>query len=295
MATKKPAARPKKKTPSAAPTYAKHAPALASSQFWERPDDPSAVQVWADALVEEGDVRGEFLQLSTLSQPTPAQTARLETMHKQLGGKLVGPARPFLRSWRFGAFGLVESIVTEAKLFVPGFEAIAQLHPRLSATVTALRTKPLIAEMAKLPLARIHYLLLEWTGLTDDTLRVLAPALEGVKNLSLAFNDLTAEGLAALAPLASSLESLALGTSLKQRDRGDPIVAGWVEVLTSLPGFAGLRSVTMYNYQSRPPDAQLERLRAMPKMKFVGVGSPLYQLSQLEQAKAGQLDPKVLR
>ncbi len=280
---KKPVAKP-------VPTYATNAPALASSQFWERPNDPSAVQVWADALVEEGDVRGEFLQLSTLSHPTPEQEARLATMRKKLGGQLVGPARPFLRTWRFGTFGLVDSITTEAKLFVPGFELIAQLHPRLHASVTALRTKPLIAAVSQLALARIHWLQLEWTGMSDETLAVLAPALQGVVNLSLAFNDVTQEGLLALAPFAASLESLSLGTSLAQREAGDRIGAGWVDVLTSHAGFANLRCVTIYNYHSRPSDAQLARLRAMPQMKYVGVGSPFTQLSRLEQAKAGTLD-----
>lgn len=288
MAAKKTTSKPKKApAASAPPTYATRAPALATSRFWKDPDDPNAVRVWADALSEEGDVRGEFIQLSALDAPSPEQEKRRATLFESLGGKLIGPARPFLRSWRFGRFGLVTFIVTEAKLFVPGFELIAQLHPRLTATVTALRAKPLIADVAKLPLHRIHYLLLEWTGLTDAALTMLAPALKGVRNLSLAFNDVTAAGLAALAPYASSLESLALGTSLKQREHGDTIGAGWVETLTGNAAFAGLRSVTLYNYHSQPSEAQLDRLRAMPNMKHVGVGQPLYDLGTLEAAKAG--------
>lgn len=62
-----------------------------------------------------------------------------------------------------------------------------------------------------------------------------------------------------------------------------------VDSLTSNAGFSNLRSVTIYNYHSRPTEAQLYRLRAMPKMKFVRVGSPLYQLETLEAAKAGSL------
>lgn len=279
----------KKKTPKPAPTFAAQVPPLAASRFWENPDDLDALRVWADALVEQGDVRGEFLQLATLEHPSAEQRERQAALRKKLGGQLVGPARPFLRSWQFGAFGLVQSVVTEAKLFVPGFELIAQLHPRLTASVTALRKKPLIEQFAALPLKRIHYLIIDWTGLTDDGLRAIAPALEGVKNLSLAFNDVTRAGLDALAAHATSLESLALGTSLKQREQGDTIGVGWVDSLTSNAGFSNLRSVTIYNYHSRPTEAQLDRLRAMPKMKFVRVGSPLYQLETLEAAKAGSL------
>lgn len=278
-----------KKTPKPAPTFGAQLPPLAASRFWENPDDLDALRVWADALVEQGDVRGEFFQLATLEHPTEEQQAQKAALQKRLGGQLVGPARPFLRSWQFGALGLVQSIVTEAKLFVPAFELIAQLHPRLTASVTALRKKPLVEQLAALPLKRIHYLLIEWTGLTDDTLRTIAPALEGVKNLSLAFNDLTRGGLDALAVHATSLESLALGTSLKQREHGATIGVGWVDSLTSNAGFSNLRSVTLYNYHSRPADEQLDRLRSMPKMKHVGVGSPLYQLEKLEAAKTGAM------
>lgn len=276
-----------KKTPKPAPTFAAQLPPLAASRFWENPDDLDALRVWADALVEQGDVRGEFLQLATLEHATAEQVERKAALQKKLGGQLVGPARPFLRSWQFGSFGLVQSIVTEAKLFVPGFELIAQLHPRLTASVTALRKKPLIEQFAALPLKRIHYLIIDWTGLTDDGLLAIAPALEGVKNLSLAFNDLTRAGLDALAAHATSLESLALGTSLNQREHGDTIGVGWIDSLTSNAGFSNLRSVTLYNYHSRPTEAQLARLRAMPKMKYVGVGSPLYHLEELEAAKVG--------
>jgi hypothetical protein len=270
------------------PVFATQLPPLVTSRFWNDPDDPDAVRVWADALVEQGDVRGEFIQLSTLDQPTAKQVARREALRKKLGGQLVGPARPFLRSWRLGRFGLVSSIVTEAKLFVPGFELIAQLHPRLTATVTALRTKPLIEQFSKLALARIHYLIVDWTGLTDSSLTLIAPAFEGVKNLSLAFNDFTRAGLEALAPHATSLESLALG-SLKQREQGDSIGSGWVDALTSHEGFANLRSVTLCDYHSPLSEPLLRRLRAMPKMKYVGVDSPLYLLETLEAAKSGAM------
>ncbi|MBK7864253.1 MAG: hypothetical protein IPJ65_37775 [Archangiaceae bacterium] len=249
------------------------------------PNDARALRVWADVLLRAGDLRGELVQLSSLTKPTAAQTRRLEVLRTEHGGALVGPARPYLRSWTFGQGGLVASVVTEARLFVEGFEEIVALHPRLHVTVTALRTPAMIDHFARLPLSRVHYLSLEWTKVTDATLSRLAPALEGVKNLSLAFNEVTAAGLSALAPHAAGLEFLGLGTSIKQRANGDVVGRGWVDCLCATPAFHNLRAVTMYNYHSPPSEADLERLLQLPRIKHIGLGTP-YPLDRLDLLKA---------
>ena len=155
--------------------------------------------------------------------------------------------------------------------------------------MTAVRTKPLIERLAKLPLKRLHYLGLEWTGMTDATLAKLAPALAGIRNLSLAFNDVTAAGLAALAPYVDGIEFLGLGTSLKQRENGLEIGRGWIDCLCSRPEFRNLRAVTMYNYAGRPAKADLDRLKALPQMKTVAV-SEAFGIKLLDAAKSGTLD-----
>lgn len=253
----------------------------AAEAYWAHPS-PEALRVWADALGEAGDPRGEFLQLSALEAPTPAQEARRATMLRQLGGKLVGPARPFLRTWQFGPDGLVSWAETESGKFVEGFDLIARLNPRLRLAVTALRKKPVRAQVARLPLRRIHYLRLEWSALDDAAVAVLAPGFAGVKHLSLAFNDLTAEGVNAIAPYAQALEYLALGTSTRQMVDGGAIGDGWARVLVEAPGFAGLRHVSLFNYQRPPTTALLDALRVKPGLRGVHLGEPVYDLASLE-------------
>lgn len=246
-----------------------------------------SLRVWADALAEAGEPRGEFIQLSVLEAPTPEQAARRARLLKQLGGRLVGPARPFLRGWRFGDDGLVAWAETEAARFVEGFELIADLNPRLQLAVTALRKKPVRAAVAGLPLRRLHYLRLEWNALDDAALAGLAPALVGVRNLSLAFNDLTADGVAHLAPHAGELEYLALGTSTRQMADGGAIGDGWVRCLVEKAGFSALRDVSLFNYQRPPAAALLDALRNKPGLRGVHLGEPLFDLARLEPTPPG--------
>lgn len=263
-------------------------PVPGATELWTNPDDPAELRVWADMLLERGDVRGELVHLSLLAERDEAQQARYQAIRNLHGAKIVGPARPYLRTWIIGDQGLVTSVTTEAKLFVEGFELIRQLHPRLQITVTAMRTKPLIARMATLPLGRIHYLLLEWTGMTDATLAALGPALRGIRNLSLAFNDVTAKGLRVLAPHVETLEYLALGTSLKQRADGVAIGNGWIDVLCELPAFHNLRALTLFNYASPPTPQNKARLAALPKLASITYKQPHYSLGDLERAKTAR-------
>jgi hypothetical protein len=62
-------------------------------------------------------------------------------VQKKYGGKLVGPARAYLREWVFDEHGLVLSATCEADRFIAGFDLIAQLHPRIKVSVTSLRKK----------------------------------------------------------------------------------------------------------------------------------------------------------
>jgi uncharacterized protein (TIGR02996 family) len=252
-------------------------------KFWEHPEDATSLLVWADALLEAGDIRGEYISLK-LAPPTPETMKKISALEKKRG-LLVGPARPFLRSWTFDGHGLVDTITTETKLFLQGFEHISQLHPRLRAQVTALRKKSDMQRLAQCALSKIHYLLLEWTGLEDASLAILAPSFSGIKNLSLAFNQITALGLNALASHASSLEYLALGTSLAQQANGGAIGDAWVHALCENSAFHGLRAVTIHNYQRPPAPHLLEQLKRLPNMNYVGLGSPVYSLAELEKLK----------
>lgn len=242
-------------------------------KYWQNPDDSNSLSVWADLLAEHGDVRAEFVQLSLLPDPTDAQIERRAAIEKKEAGRLVGPARPYLRNWLFGHTGLVESATCEADQLIAGFDAIVALHPRLSLVVTSLRKKtlPTIAQLIKLPLARIWYLRLEANGLTDKALAALAPGLQGVKHLSLDGNDVTGDGLTALAAHAAELEFLALGFSSAQREQRREVLAGWVDALTVKGAFPKLRALHFRGgYGGVALDAeQLRRLTAKPGMKLV--------------------------
>ena len=261
--------------------------------FWKNPDDLDALRVFADVLSEKGDPRGEFSQLSLLTDPTEEQTKKRTTIEKKLGGQLVGPARPFLRIFRFGADGLVSWVTCEAPKLVQGFEHLRWLHPRLTLEVTSLRTKTMatIAEMVKLPLREIGCLRIEANGLSDKAAKALAPGLAGVKHLSLATNDITGEGLRGMAPHLKDLEFLALRPSVAQLPQRQQVLAGWIEALCEPDAFPNLRALHLAGgYIGVALEAaQRKRLEALPKMKLVLVSEyPAYDYAYVQKWKRGE-------
>ena len=69
------------------------------AKVYERPDDDALRAVWADALTERGDPRGEFvtLQLATArGESTPAQQRRAHALFLKHWKKWVGPLAPSL-------------------------------------------------------------------------------------------------------------------------------------------------------------------------------------------------------
>ncbi|MGC4122203.1 MAG: hypothetical protein QM765_48005 [Myxococcales bacterium] len=129
---------------------------------------------------------------------------------------MVGPAREFLRSWRFGENGLVEHATCEAQKLAEGFAAIAMLSPQLSLQVTSLRkrTKATVPLLAKLPLGRVPTLHFSSNLMTDAVLAQLAPAFSGVRSLSLEYNELTADGLLKALPHLKSVKELQIDRPL---------------------------------------------------------------------------------
>lgn len=260
--------------------------------FWKNPDDAKPLGVWADLLVEHGDVRAEYVQLSLLENRTDAQDERRRSLEKKEAGRLVGPARPALRQWSFDRHGLVNSALCEADKLVANFEVIAALHPRLELSVSSLRKKTMatIAELIKLPLASIWYLRLEANALSDKAVIALAPGLKGIKHLNLEGNDVTGVGLAGMAPHLEALEFLGLGTSMAQRDQRVEVMASWVDALTAPGAFPKLKALHFrggYGGVSLT-DEQRRRLEKKPGMKFVKVGDYPASGSSLEAWKLGR-------
>jgi uncharacterized protein (TIGR02996 family) len=168
----------------------------------EQPNDARTLSVFADWLVEHGEeARAEYLQLCLLPKPTSDQKARralLSSKHRdtwlKAGRALVSSSEESTETPGF----LAKATVTPEKLLA-GFEAVCALGPRLIVEVTPLKTRATTKKLAALPLGTLYGLTLK--SVDDDTIELLAPALRGLKHLTLAPRsaDFTQKGLAALA------------------------------------------------------------------------------------------------
>lgn len=250
------------------------------SPFWENPDDTSALMVWADALVESGDLRGEWLQLNLVEARSAEQEKKLIAYGRKHGGKLVGPARPYLREWAFGPTGLVERARCEADKLVAGIAEIALLNPRLSLTITSLGKKSVVAALAKVALAPIYFV--DFTGVvmgthgaapvSEATLLALIPALSGVRNLTLScrgYGDgcFTPLALEKLGDALERIEFLAIdyyraGENAYEdtsRARVAPREA-YVEAIARGKGFQSLRAIVFEGADLSPLASKLPNL-----------------------------------
>ncbi len=253
--------------------------------YFRDPSNLDALRVWADALIEAQEPRGELIQLSLLPKRTPAQQKRLEQLQK-LWGKLVGPARPYLRRFDFDEHGLVRGAVTEAPQLVAGFELISQLNPRLWVGVTSLKKKASHEPFSKLPLRRFSFVSLVANKLDDAGLKRIAPAFEGLLRLDLTYNNITGAGLRAIADRLSALQYLALNQAWWVPTPGQPapdlsqIANGWVDALCDEPALRNLRVVCLGAAQ--PDAAHLARLKAMKGLKVVFTASAPNDLKEVE-------------
>lgn len=260
--------------------------------MWANPDDLRAVRAWADHLALEGDGRGEFIRQS-LEKPARAST-RCEPLDAGTR-KRVGPAGRFLSHCSFSSIGLVELAVCEANSLAEGFEHVAALNPRLRLDVSTRKKGPAAAlgRLAKLPLEKIYFLAFNpdpWGGipLDDELLLAVAPGLEGVRHLDLAWNHVTAEGLTRLAPFLGRLEFLALSTDPDHSPaEGKALANAWCDALCA-PAFAGLKAVSISRF-GKPDAAHVKRLRALPNLESVNLRE-LYPCDwrKLEALKRGE-------
>ena len=226
---------------------------LALHAYWADPEDKAALAVWADALTEAGDPRGEYIHLHLAQGDPQAIGTRMRVLERERAAKLVGPARPFLRTWTFGPEGLVVHATCEAKRLVDGFSEIEKLHPRLFLAITAMKTLSIVSEVAKLSLDSIFYLdFTQSTGLTDKALLALASALRRVRHLALpviSAKGFTPAGLARLAEHLEAIEYL----HVKYWPSVAPSADEYIDVISTSRGFATLRAVDVEGATKRPP------------------------------------------
>ncbi|MBA2539785.1 MAG: hypothetical protein H0V17_09140 [Deltaproteobacteria bacterium] len=317
--TKPPAAKP---TAKAKPAKAKPAenpttkidPLLA--QYWANPSDTELLRVWADALSERGDLRGEFIQLSLLAERTPEQEQRRRALDDKHHGKLAGPAREFLREFDLGPNGIVHAARCEADKLVAGLAAIEWINPRLALKVTSLKSKPVLDELAKLSLERIYHVSFQWnvigsqggSPMTDAQLIKLAPAFRRVRHLSLDCggyldNCFTPEGLRVLGNTVEQLEFLSInyynsaaGNYPAAKRRALPPMQDYAHAIATTPGFRTLKTVFLRanNTGSVSPEAfaslpSLVYAETTPRLKTGGwpYGSPGLA-DEIDAAKRGE-------
>lgn len=247
----------------------------------KKPSDENALRVLADAWAENGDPRGEFVQLSLLKNPNADQKAKRDAIAKKAGGALVGPARPFLREWQFGSNGVVEIARTEADKLPEGIGAISTLNPSLCLAVTSLKKLATAEALATISLAPIHYVSfapgligsLDGSNIPDKALRAAAPAFRGVKNLSLMVRGYVGDcflpdAFRVLADQLEGIEYLALHfyTGEAPGKVALPPVGAYVDVITSHPNFKSLQAVIV-------DGANAAQLKKLPKVKHVGTNT----------------------
>lgn len=256
------------------------------SQYWANPDNKAPLHVLADLWLEQGDPRGEFVQLSLLESPTAAQLAKRKTMREKMSGKLVGPAKPHITAWHFGPDGLLESAITDAERWAAGRAEIENAHPRLALTVSVKKIGG-VKKLVEKSLERVYWPMFG-TQLTDKKLALLAPALKQTRNLTLdgrAQEYFTAAGLANLADHLEALESLELIFLNGMEDDRRP----YIDVLANHPGFRKLKVLTLENAE---PD-EVEPLKRLPNLvqlfpRWTWRDPHPKNATELERAKRGE-------
>jgi uncharacterized protein (TIGR02996 family) len=178
-------------------------------QYWREPDD-DVLRIYADALEQEGDPRGRFIQLSLADKQDEAGV-----WERKHGGNLVGAAKMFLRQWRFADNGTVESARTELPNLVNGLELINRVSPRLILELTSVRTLAHARAFGKLSPSSLGkiYMLDFGCAITDSQLAAMAPAFGELRHLSLTCRGkpkacFTPNGLHALGTRATKLRLL---------------------------------------------------------------------------------------
>jgi hypothetical protein len=245
-----------------------------SGALWEQyraKPTPDVLRVLADALVEEGDPRGPFLQLCLVTSPTPEQTAAKEAMIKKVTKKvLAGPGGEYLREIEFGSNGLVARARTEIDMVMEHVDEICQLNPRLVLTITSLKTLKQAQALAKVPLGDIYFVdfscitgSVDGLSLNDKELEALAPALKNVRHLQLPCRGekyFTPAGLR-LGEHATALRYLAFdydGTPPNPRSTKYPPPAAEYGAALAEGSFATLRGIDFAGL--RPEDVPGRRL-----------------------------------
>jgi uncharacterized protein (TIGR02996 family) len=231
-------------------------------EIWRCPTDRQVLGVYADWLAGQGETaRAEYIQLSLLSSPTPAQEKRRAALSKKHRGAWLGPAPPFVWTWEESEEtpGFVARCQCSMAKLTAGFEEVRALGPRLLVSVTEPKAKREVRAFAERPIGTLYGLALyeadaQW--ITDELLQTIAPKLDGLRQLVLHAGEARASevGWGALLPHLGALEHLELSLGWNPER--------WVELLlaSSLP--RSLRTLSLPGWLS--PAWQEALARALP-------------------------------
>ena len=249
---------------------AKTARRKASAALWKQyynDPDPDLLRVYADALEEEGDPRGAFLQLCLTKQPTAAQRKAKDALLAKSKRQLAGPGSEYLREVTIGANGLVAHARTEIGQVLEHVDEISQVNPRLVLTITSLKTLKQAREVARVPLGGIYFVDFGVLSFSDDELVALAPALANVRHLQLPCRGTKAFTPDALRVLGRHLKQLRF-LSIHFYSTRTRKPADYGRVIAEEPGFASLQGLELEGLTAR--DVPGRKLVLNPRLFYNG-------------------------
>jgi len=229
------------------------------AEIWARPDDRDLLGVYADWLSAHGEpTRAEYIQLSLLEEPTPAQDRRRTALENKHRGAWLGAARRFVYTWEESEAtpGFVARAQCSMAKLAQGFEHVRALGPRLVVSISQPKAKREVVALAQRPLGTLYGIALyendaQW--ITDDVLATLAPALRGLRALVLHAGEARASerGWRVMLAHLDGLEHLDLAM-------GEP-PERWLELVLASPLASTLRTLSVPGWISAPLRAQLAR------------------------------------
>ena len=181
-------------------------------------DEPRAVL--ADAWIEAGDPRGEYvaLRLATARRPDPEATRRADALEAEHGAQWTEELRQFTLKQRFSR-GFVEEVAMRATTFASEAPRLFRLAP-ITSVVLRGADVPALRKVAAQPLlARVRRLVID-RSVKDVGARILAGApIAELRELECGGCGFSTAGIAGILTAAPALEWLhlrAMGASLAE-------------------------------------------------------------------------------
>jgi uncharacterized protein (TIGR02996 family) len=242
----------------------------------DAPEDDDARLVYADYLLEQGDPRGEFIQIqirlggsawgargrrssNVLELTNEELIAREKSLLKRHQKAWLEPFRTAIRTWIWKR-GFVFSVEADGAKLLDGIETVLEHAPLERAVLTALKP-PLLAKLAKTrAIERLRDLRIAQNRIGPKTADVLhSPHFKNLRSLDLWGNPLGEEGgkMLGTAPHLGSLKVLDLSTC--------ELTPGAVDAISKAKYFPQLENLNLRFNDALGPEIgeSLSRARAL--------------------------------